>query len=69
MAFPGVAHKAFENDIDALLNLRDFFNFLPLSNKDPSPVMECHDPRYFCYHVAFLNLPIMFKFDNWGIRF
>ncbi|KAL2097640.1 hypothetical protein ACEWY4_006847 [Coilia grayii] len=43
-AVSGVAHKAFENDIDALLNLREFFNFLPLSNKDPSPVMECHDP-------------------------
>uniref|UniRef100_A0A8C2HET0 Propionyl-CoA carboxylase beta chain, mitochondrial n=1 Tax=Cyprinus carpio TaxID=7962 RepID=A0A8C2HET0_CYPCA len=41
----GVAHRAFENDVDALLNLRDFFNFLPLSNKDPAPVTECHDPR------------------------
>ncbi|KAF4117238.1 propionyl-CoA carboxylase beta chain, mitochondrial [Onychostoma macrolepis] len=40
----GVAHRAFENDIDALLNLR-LFNFLPLSNKDPAPVTECHDPR------------------------
>ncbi|TRY58959.1 hypothetical protein DNTS_033928 [Danionella cerebrum] len=44
-AVSGVAHRAFENDIDALLNLRDFFNFLPLSNKDPAPVIECHDPR------------------------
>uniref|UniRef100_A0A667Z251 Propionyl-CoA carboxylase beta chain, mitochondrial n=1 Tax=Myripristis murdjan TaxID=586833 RepID=A0A667Z251_9TELE len=43
-AVSGVAHRAFENDIDALLNLRDFFNFLPLSNKDASPVIECHDP-------------------------
>lgn len=41
----GVAHQAFENDIDALLNLRDFFNYLPLSNKDPAPVIECHDPK------------------------
>uniref|UniRef100_A0A8D2KVL3 Propionyl-CoA carboxylase beta chain, mitochondrial n=1 Tax=Varanus komodoensis TaxID=61221 RepID=A0A8D2KVL3_VARKO len=40
----GVAHHAFENDIDALLNLREFFNYLPLSNKDPAPVRECHDP-------------------------
>ncbi|XP_048361509.1 propionyl-CoA carboxylase beta chain, mitochondrial isoform X1 [Sphaerodactylus townsendi] len=39
----GVAHRAFENDIDALLNLREFFNYLPLSNKDPAPVRECHD--------------------------
>lgn len=43
--FPGVAHRAFENDIDALLNLREFFNYLPLSNRDPAPVCECHDPR------------------------
>ncbi|XP_005991241.1 propionyl-CoA carboxylase beta chain, mitochondrial [Latimeria chalumnae] len=42
-ALSGVAHKAFENDIDALFNLREFFNFLPLSNKDPAPVRECHD--------------------------
>ncbi|NWT36543.1 PCCB carboxylase, partial [Chroicocephalus maculipennis] len=42
--FPGVAHRAFENDIDALLNLREFFNYLPLSNRDPAPVCECHDP-------------------------
>ncbi|XP_036410445.1 propionyl-CoA carboxylase beta chain, mitochondrial [Megalops cyprinoides] len=43
-AVSGVAHRAFENDIDALLNLREFFNFLPLSNKDAAPVIECHDP-------------------------
>ncbi|XP_060918814.1 propionyl-CoA carboxylase beta chain, mitochondrial [Labrus mixtus] len=40
----GVAHHAFENDVDALLNLREFFNFLPLSNRDPAPIRECHDP-------------------------
>ncbi|XP_005099373.3 propionyl-CoA carboxylase beta chain, mitochondrial [Aplysia californica] len=40
----GVAHKAFENDIDALMNLREFFNFLPLSNKDPAPLRSCEDP-------------------------
>ncbi|XP_074157701.1 propionyl-CoA carboxylase beta chain, mitochondrial [Sminthopsis crassicaudata] len=39
----GVAHRAFENDIDALFNLREFFNYLPLSNQDPAPVRECHD--------------------------
>ncbi|PVD32696.1 hypothetical protein C0Q70_08141 [Pomacea canaliculata] len=40
----GVAHKAFQNDVDALLQLREFFNFLPLSNQDPSPVRKCDDP-------------------------
>lgn len=43
--FLGVAHHAFENDVEALLNLREFFNFLPLSNQDPAPIRECHDPR------------------------
>uniref|UniRef100_A0A3Q2ZKR0 Propionyl-CoA carboxylase beta chain, mitochondrial n=1 Tax=Kryptolebias marmoratus TaxID=37003 RepID=A0A3Q2ZKR0_KRYMA len=40
----GVAHRAFENDVEALLNLREFFNFLPLNNQDPTPIRECHDP-------------------------
>ncbi|XP_007457630.1 PREDICTED: propionyl-CoA carboxylase beta chain, mitochondrial [Lipotes vexillifer] len=40
----GVAHRAFENDVDALCNLREFFNYLPLSNQDLAPVRECHDP-------------------------
>ena len=43
-SFPGVAHKAFENDVDALLNLREFFNYLPLNNTEPSPVRACDDP-------------------------
>ena len=41
----GVAHGAFENDIDALLKLRQLYNFLPLSNLDPAPLMSCDDPR------------------------
>uniref|UniRef100_A0A7N5K9J3 Propionyl-CoA carboxylase beta chain, mitochondrial n=1 Tax=Ailuropoda melanoleuca TaxID=9646 RepID=A0A7N5K9J3_AILME len=40
----GVAHRAFENDVDALCSLREFFNYLPLSNQDPAPICECHDP-------------------------
>lgn len=40
----GVAHKAFHNDIHALLNLRTFMNFLPQSNQDPSPIRKCDDP-------------------------
>uniref|UniRef100_A0AC34RN87 Propionyl-CoA carboxylase beta chain, mitochondrial n=1 Tax=Panagrolaimus sp. JU765 TaxID=591449 RepID=A0AC34RN87_9BILA len=34
----GVAHGAFENDVEALLNIRELFNYLPLSNKDASPI-------------------------------
>jgi propionyl-CoA carboxylase beta chain len=39
----GVAHGAFENDVDALLNIRELFNYLPLSNKDPSPIRAVDD--------------------------
>ncbi|XP_071501844.1 propionyl-CoA carboxylase beta chain, mitochondrial-like [Diadema antillarum] len=41
----GVAHGAFENDIDALNQMRRLFNYLPLSNQDASPVIQCDDPR------------------------
>ena len=40
----GVAHKAFSNDIHALLSLRSFMNFLPQSNQDSSPIRKCDDP-------------------------
>ena len=42
----GVAHGAFENDVDALLNLRTLFSYLPLSNQDPAPIQTCDDPWY-----------------------
>lgn len=40
----GVAHLAFENDVDALLRLRSFMNYLPLSNKEQAPVRKSDDP-------------------------
>jgi len=40
----GVADVAFENDIDALLATRDFFDFLPLSNRHELPVRPTDDP-------------------------
>jgi propionyl-CoA carboxylase beta chain len=40
----GVADVAFENDIDALLATRDFFDFLPLSNRHDLPVRPSNDP-------------------------
>ncbi|ELU15042.1 hypothetical protein CAPTEDRAFT_170203 [Capitella teleta] len=40
----GVAHGAFDNDIEALLGIRDLFNFLPLSNQDEAPIRRCDDP-------------------------
>jgi propionyl-CoA carboxylase beta chain len=39
----GVAHGAFENDIDALLNIRELFNYLPLSNQAVAPIRACDD--------------------------
>jgi propionyl-CoA carboxylase beta chain len=40
----GVAHRAFENDIDALLNVRDLMSYLPSSNRVGPPRMQCVDP-------------------------
>jgi propionyl-CoA carboxylase beta chain len=40
----GVADNAFENDIDALLQLRRFVDFLPTSNREQSPVRATADP-------------------------
>src|SRR6201995_3313854 len=40
----GVADVAFENDIDALLATREFFDFLPLSNRNELPERPCPDP-------------------------
>jgi propionyl-CoA carboxylase beta chain len=40
----GVADLAFENDIDALLGLREFFDFLPLSNRVSVPERPTSDP-------------------------
>src|ERR671933_150527 len=40
----GVADVAFEDDIDALLATREFFDFLPLSNRHDLPERPCEDP-------------------------
>lgn len=40
----GVADLSFENDVEALLMLRRFVNFLPASNKDRPPVWPTDDP-------------------------
>lgn len=39
----GVADLSFENDIQALLMTRRFFNFLPLNNRDQSPHRQTAD--------------------------
>ncbi|MCX7180962.1 MAG: acyl-CoA carboxylase subunit beta [Proteobacteria bacterium] len=40
----GVADLAFENDVEALLMLRRFFNFLPLNNREKPPLRPTADP-------------------------
>jgi len=40
----GVADLAFDNDVEAILMLRRFFNYLPLSNRDKLPVRPTPDP-------------------------
>src|SRR5256885_3096540 len=39
----GVADLAFENDIEALIELRRFIDFLPGSNRAPAPARPAHD--------------------------
>jgi propionyl-CoA carboxylase beta chain len=41
----GVAHGAFENDVIALKQLRELYEFLPLNNKEKPPVRSTEDPR------------------------
>ena len=40
----GVADLAFDNDIDALLKLRRFINYLPANNKEKPPIWPSEDP-------------------------
>ena len=40
----GVADLAFENDIEALLQLRRFVDFLPANNREKAPARPTHDP-------------------------
>jgi propionyl-CoA carboxylase beta chain len=40
----GVADLAFENDVEAILMLRRFFNYLPLNNRERPPTRQSGDP-------------------------
>jgi len=40
----GVADLAFEDDVEALLSVRRFLNFLPASNREEPPVVPTDDP-------------------------
>ncbi len=41
----GVADNAFENDVEALLELRRFLSYLPSSNREKPPVLATEDPE------------------------
>jgi propionyl-CoA carboxylase beta chain len=41
---PGVADLAFENDVEALLQLRRFIDLVPASNREKAPSRETPDP-------------------------
>jgi propionyl-CoA carboxylase beta chain len=42
----GVAHRAFENDVEALRAVRDLFDYLPMSHKDQPPAVASADSRH-----------------------
>jgi acetyl-CoA carboxylase carboxyltransferase component len=61
----GVAHRAFENDVDMILQLRKFYGFLPLSSKEQSPIRECDDPWFvFNKIVVYLIIDKDFIFET-----
>ncbi|KAK9812615.1 hypothetical protein WJX72_000647 [[Myrmecia] bisecta] len=40
----GVAHGAWDNDLEALAGIRTLFSFLPSSSRSPPPQVACNDP-------------------------
>ena len=40
----GVADLSFDNDVDALLMLRRFFNYIPTNNREKAPARPSNDP-------------------------
>ncbi|PVU87750.1 hypothetical protein BB559_002701 [Furculomyces boomerangus] len=41
----GVAHDAFENDIEAMAKMRELLSYLPQSNKETTPIKYSADPK------------------------
>ena len=57
IVYSGVAHGAYNNDIEALLGVRELINYLPLSNREHAPIRKCDDPwsvqsRVYCFKCA-----------------
>lgn len=41
----GVAHDSYDNEIEAMRKMREFYDFLPLNNKESAPQRVTNDPR------------------------
>ena len=61
----GVAHVAFENDVEALARTREFIDFLPLSNRHHVPEKPCFDPST----RVFLFPPFFSCFLLWDLTY
>jgi len=57
----GVAHGAFNNDIEALLGIRELVNYLPLSNREHAPLRKCDDPWSVLLQLVALNVALGLK--------
>jgi acetyl-CoA carboxylase carboxyltransferase component len=76
----GVAHLAYDNDIEALMNVRTLFDFLPLSNRDKSTTRVSSDsrmrsessldrlPSFFTLSQNFPSIPLFLVFDLTAAR-
>lgn len=53
----GVAHCAFDNDVEAIREMRRFFDFLPLNNKGLLHYAETVKPRAIKLMMIFVCLP------------
>ena len=76
----GVAHLAYDNDIEALMNVRTLFDFLPLSNRDKSTTRVSSDSRmrsessldrllnFFTLSQSFLSISLFLVFNLTAAR-
>ena len=48
----GVAHRAFDNDVEALEGVRRFVDFLPLSNREEPPSRTTDDSSFVLGFLA-----------------
>jgi len=55
----GVAHGAFNNDIEALLGIRELVNYLPLSNREHAPLRKCDDPWSVLLSARYLHVLLL----------